>query len=250
MSRPINHGDRPALVCLGYAGGSSAIFRGWDDRLGDLADVHAVDLPGRGHSEATTPATSMEEAVEHVVRTVTALGDVPVAWFGHSMGAIVAYEAATRLDEVGRTPLWFFASGCAAPHQFWQRVVPLDDDSLVAAAVRWARHDDRPGPETIRPYLANLRADIRLCEGYVWSPHRPFDVPLTAFTGTLDEVAPRSAVQAWARVTRRSLLLQQIIGGHFFIRTPRGVDIVCDTIRRDLEHALASTQDPHREAVS
>src|SRR5262245_51196446 len=110
------------LFCFPYAGGAASAFRGWARSLPGSVDVCPVQLPGR-ESRFREPAfTRLGPLVEMLAESLRPCLDRPFAFFGHSMGAIVAFELSRRLQrEHGRQPLRLFVSGCGAPQALGTR---------------------------------------------------------------------------------------------------------------------------------
>jgi surfactin synthase thioesterase subunit len=109
-------GARLRLVCLPPAGGGASRYRGWPALLPDDVEVVSVQLPGRENRFNEQPIESMEELVDQLVEGLASYLTRPFALFGHSMGALIAFELIRRLRPSGVAPVHLFASGCRAPH--------------------------------------------------------------------------------------------------------------------------------------
>src|SRR5438105_324520 len=105
------------LLCLPYAGGGAALFRTWADALPPTIEICPVQLPGR-ETRFREPAISRwDPLLGQLAEALAPYLDRPFAFFGHSMGALLAFELAHRLrTHYGLRPTHLFASGCAAPH--------------------------------------------------------------------------------------------------------------------------------------
>src|SRR5262245_10714091 len=109
---------RLRLFCFPYAGGTASAFRGWHDAIPQPIEVCAVRLPGREARLAEPPFTSSETLVPAVADALEACLDVPYALFGHSMGAVAAFEVARELRRRARQPpVRLFLSGARAPER-------------------------------------------------------------------------------------------------------------------------------------
>ncbi|RKH39255.1 thioesterase, partial [Corallococcus sp. AB050B] len=89
------------LFCFPHSGGSVGEYVRWADLLPDL-EVWGVQFPGRGARAEEAPFTRLNELVDALVRAVDF--GASFAFFGHSLGALVAFETARRLRDLGRTP--------------------------------------------------------------------------------------------------------------------------------------------------
>jgi medium-chain acyl-[acyl-carrier-protein] hydrolase len=120
--------DSVALVCVPYAGGSTAIFRSWPKSLPSI-DFYALGLPGREARLAAPPFTALDPLVASAVEALQPLAERPFALFGHSMGGLIAFETARRLlRNNAAVPVYLFVSGLPS-------AAPLRSK---AAAVRFA----------------------------------------------------------------------------------------------------------------
>src|SRR5919106_1717821 len=85
------------LFCFPYAGGSASIFREWPNELPANIQVCAIQLPGRQNRLAEKPITRISELVPALAEAFRAHCELPFAVFGHSMGALVAFEFVRQL---------------------------------------------------------------------------------------------------------------------------------------------------------
>ncbi|NEA57184.1 thioesterase [Streptomyces sp. SID13666] len=210
------------LICFSYAGGTPSVFRDWQRQLGDGVQVVPVLLPGRGLRLREPPYTDMGPLAADAATALVEFGLTPdFALFGHSMGALLAYEVACELRRRGhREPRHLFVSGSRAPHLYGTR----QDHTLSDDDLRRLVHDlGGLGDDhvTARSYLDRrlpvLRADLRVCETYRWTPRRPLRCPMTAFSGTDDPIATAAGTEAWRECTTGSLLRRHLPGDHFFL---------------------------------
>jgi surfactin synthase thioesterase subunit len=106
---------RARIICFPHAGGSAAFYRPWHRGLPPHIELHAVQYPGRAERRTAPLVDNVQTMAEHVVADLAPLLDRPLALFGHSMGAFIAYEAARLLDEQGTPPAHLFVSGQIPP---------------------------------------------------------------------------------------------------------------------------------------
>ncbi|MFG2292985.1 thioesterase II family protein [Streptomyces sp. NPDC048603] len=210
------------LVVVPHAGGSGGVYHPMHRVLPPGWDLLLLDLPGRGKRFAQAPVTDMAELVARVTDDVMALGEgVPLALFGHSLGAVIASETARSLQARGRAPVWVGVSGRQATGI--QPAVRLLDPSLsdTELARRLTRLGGMPDridelPEFRHRFLRLIRSDLRALDSYRPDPDRtPLSADLTVFASTDDVLAPVPGVPAWSRETSGEFRRRLFQGGHF-----------------------------------
>lgn len=225
------------LFCLPHAGGGASAFRAWADVLPAEVEVCPVQLPGREARMAEPAIDRMEPLVEALSDALRPFDEEPFALFGHSNGALVAFELARRLRREGRYgPVHLFASGRRAPDVPSPRppVAHLPDDEFLAdlREMGGTPAEVLAHPELMRILLPLLRADVRVNETYVFTEEEPLACPVTAYGGLLDPKASREDVEAWRRHTAGAFTVRFFPGDHFFVFTQR--DLVLRTLATDL----------------
>lgn len=217
---------RARLFCFHHAGGSPALFAGWPQGLPADVELRAMQLPGRG-ARAGEPALDQMEALLQALEThVVELLDRPFAFFGHSMGALVAFELARRLRRRGLPqPSRLFLSALASPVEG-----------------RQMRHVTREAVVEAGGWLSpEAHADLSLGETGHFVPGAPLDVPFTVLGGRTDPIAPPSTLVDWHRHTTAAFELQLLPGGHFYPMTEQ------DALVALVAERLAAPEAPARE---
>jgi medium-chain acyl-[acyl-carrier-protein] hydrolase len=209
------------LFCFSYAGGWPWEFRSWPAALADV-EVHAICLPGRGGRANEPAATSLDELASALRTVMLPLLGKPYALFGHSFGALLAFEVAGELERhAAPAPRRVFVSGSAVPRTHAERAPlhVLPDAELLASIRALRATPDRaledPGIRAIT--LEMVRADLKLAELH-HSRTAPLSAPITAFFGSADASAPRDAVAEWRNHTRGCFESHGVEGDHFFIQ--------------------------------
>lgn len=220
------------LYCFSYAGGSAHAYSAWQAALGPEIEVCAVQLPGRGARMAEAAHTSMQELVVSLAEVMTKQDRTPFAFFGHSMGALVALELARFCARHSLAmPQRLIASGASAPqHRKPSRNLhTLPDNELIDAL----RDYDGSPPEVLEHrelmelLLPMIRADFELVEKYVYRPGRPLDLPLTVLVGDADGHVTQESAPQWQKETSGPCQLHYFRGGHFFINSERAAVLSC-----------------------
>ncbi|ASO20364.1 surfactin synthase thioesterase subunit [Actinoalloteichus hoggarensis] len=220
------------LLCLPHAGGSASYFFPVSRRLSPGVEALAVQYPGRQDRLAEKPLESVEELADRLVDVVLPFRDKPLGLFGHSLGALLAFELALRLEDRGVRPVGLFASGRRAPITTREdEYTHLGDDAaLIAAVTRLG--GTSPGlfddEEMAAMVLPSIRADYRAAETYRYRPGPRLATPVHAFVGDADPKATVEEVRRWAEHTDGGFDLTIHPGGHFYLNAH--ADAVIDRI--------------------
>lgn len=230
------------LFCFPYAGGGASSFRLWPNALPPGVNVCPVQLPGRENRLGEAPFTRLEPLVQTLDRLLRPYLDRPFAFFGHSMGALIAFELAHRLGQNTLGPIRLFVSGHSAP-QIPRRRPPihqLPDSELVEALRDFGGTPEAvlQHPELMELLLPTLRADFSVVETYVYSPHEPLACPISVFGGLQDSEVSRDDLNVWCDQTRSSCTVRMFPGNHFFLHGAQ--DLLLRAVAQDLTWMLSS----------
>ena len=203
-------------------------------------ELIAAQLPGRESRLREAPVTDAKALAAALRVAIAPHADRPFAFFGHSMGALLALELAHALRAAGAPqPGRLIVSGCSAPHV--PGALKLDaalTDAQLLDAVRELQGTPQEvldHPEMSSLLLPVLRADLALCASYAADSRPPLECPVFAYGGREDEVEPEGLLE-WQRYTTRPLSVRMFPGGHFFIQS--SVSRVLMQLAGDLERGL------------
>ena len=228
------------LFCFPYAGGGDSIFRSWQQILSDTIEVCPVQLPGRGLRINEPLCTEMSQLVRDMGQALAPCLNKPFALFGHSMGALIAFELARYVrNEYRVQPLHLFASGRCSPQITNEPFDLKQFDSELPEMLR--RGNGTPeevleDPELMELVLPVLRSDWALCKSYIFTPEPPFNFPITAFGGLDDPGVPRRYLEGWCEHTTGPFVLRMLPGNHFFLKTSRL--LLLEAISKELDHDM------------
>lgn len=220
---------RTRLFCFAFAGGGASVYRGWSI---SNVEVCPVQLPGRENRIREAAFQGMKQVADAAADALARYDDMPRVYYGHSLGALIAFETALRL-----TPELLIAGGCPAPHMP-RRDEPISD--LPEPDFLRSLSELDGIPELIRQdremmafYSPILRADFTVYETYRPAAPGVLSCPVTAFAGDRDPLAPAEDMNAWQQVAT-GFRLRTLPGGHFFLREsePLVVAAIADEIAR------------------
>ncbi|MER8530031.1 alpha/beta fold hydrolase [Mesorhizobium sp. M1272] len=210
------------IVCFPHGGGSIQSFRTWSDYLPEDVDLLCVDLPGRGKRSAEAAIRSMEVLVSMVTEALREYSDRPFIFFGHSVGALVAYETARSLEEAGR-PSPFQVIVSAHPSADVPADEPplysYDDDKLtdVIRSLGLVPKEALANDELLHNFiLPPMRADFELAETYDRNVPTPLDAAITAMGGAQDETVNANDLDKWRQLTASRFARIMFEGDHFY----------------------------------
>jgi medium-chain acyl-[acyl-carrier-protein] hydrolase len=211
------------LICFPFAGRGASVFARWGTFMGDVFEVSAVQFPGREARLAEPAMLDAAELVESLIPALLPKLRPPYAFFGHSLGALIAFETARALRARNYAlPSYLFVGARHAPQ--WQSPAsPIhnlpDDDFLAALKERFGGIPEAilREPELLARLLPTLRADVTLLERYRYQIQDPFPFPISAFGGAYDRAIGAEALEAWREQTSGSFRCRMIPGSHFFL---------------------------------
>lgn len=214
------------LFCLPYAGGGAAVYRLWEEDLPPGVELCRVQLPGRESRLREQPYNRIPALIDALLPAMAPLLDRPFALFGHSMGALVAFELCRAMRGRMRVaPERLFASGWRAPHLPLGTALHAMPDAEFIDKLR-ERFDGIPEgvlrePELLAMMLPILRADLAVCETYAYQSGEPFDFPITVLGGTRDHWISPADLAGWSLHSRHEIDIHMFPGRHFFLNEER-----------------------------
>ena len=211
------------LFCFPYAGGGASAYRLWPSELPAHVELIAIQLPGRENRVREQPFDSIPNIVASFAPAIRFLDDLPCVFFGHSLGAVLAFEIARAIAAVGgRVPEHLFLSG-RRPPRLPDTAPPMhrfDDLDLVAEVRRrYGGISDEvlQHPDLMALLLPGLRAAIKALETHAWHPGPSLRCAITAYGGTEDPTAPAAHLEAWREETTGAFRCRLFSGDHFYM---------------------------------
>jgi surfactin synthase thioesterase subunit len=221
---PMARGDAALrLFCFHPAGVGASVYRQWGAGLPSSVEVAAVQLPGRANRLREPPVADVPLLVDALVSRLAPHFEGRFAFFGHSMGAVLAHELAHALRDRGLpSPSHLILSGRRAPtaRNPFPPLSHLPDDVFVTEinrryggiAPEILQHQD-----VLDLLLPCLRADIAALENFMPPARRPLDIPIAAFGGDSDSQTPVKDLEPWRLETTAGFGVRVFPGGHFYL---------------------------------
>ncbi|GHC74388.1 thioesterase [Nocardiopsis terrae] len=225
-----------------HAGGSHLVYRDWAARMPKNWDVCLLDAPGRGRLSGMPPCGDTDALVDFFRGQIAHLLDRPFAFFGHSMGGLVAYELTNRLAaEGGPAPVWLGLSARGAPRIGAEpgdrHLMPAEELRHHLEAMGGTPRDVLADPDVWDMFEPMIRNDLKLVE--TWRPRPgtpPLTVPVSILGGASDTLVTRDRLAAWAAYAQRLQGMYVYPGGHFYFMDK--ADDVTRRIVAEVDRAL------------
>jgi surfactin synthase thioesterase subunit len=216
-------------VCFPHAGGSASAYRSWTALLPDDVELLSAQYPGRQDRLAEPCLVEMDQLADAVCTALAPSLDLPVALFGHSMGASLAHEVALRLERAGAAPLALLVSARMPPRHHQPRIDTWDDQALLADVLALDPDSEAilADPDMRALMLPAIRADYLVADTYRPEPDPVVGVPVVAYVGDRDPYVSVWQLRAWSEVTKSNFQMVVFPGKHFYLRSAE-VELVQD----------------------
>ena len=257
VTRP-NPAANVRLFCFPFAGGGSAVYRLWNDRIGPSIEVIAVEPPGRLARIDEAPVSNVHDFAAQAAEAMTPLLDRPFALFGHCLGGLTMYETARQLERAAeKLPIHMFVSGSRPPdlieqngpferllqdrllrNKHYDPFLPIHEqpEEVFVDVIRLFRIDSTEqmlkSPELRALVLPVVRAEFAMASKYRYRQEAAWKFPITCFKGEDDLYVTRADILSWSRFTTSSFQAYIRQGEHFLLVDDR--EFLMRTIGRDI----------------
>ena len=227
VSLRTRHQARIRLFCFPYAGGGVSSFREWPQLIPDLIDIAVLQLPGRDARYCDPPIFDIKNLVDSLVVEIGLMPYMPFVFFGHSLGALVSAELASRLHrDALPLPHHMIVSGCRPPHLSEKDSAPperLTDDEFLKDLHRLqgTPKEVLEDAALMKLLLPTLRADFALGASCARESPTPLPCKMSTYGGLADpDVSPQDLTE-WQHYSDQTVPVRLFRGGHFFLHSAR-----------------------------
>jgi acyl transferase domain-containing protein/acyl-CoA synthetase (AMP-forming)/AMP-acid ligase II/surfactin synthase thioesterase subunit/aryl carrier-like protein len=218
------------LFCFPYAGGGASVFSEWRSMMNAEVDIIPLELPGRENRISEPSMTQMPDIVDAIVEELKPYINKPFGFFGHSLGGLLCFEVARKLQSLGLPlPKPIVISG-SVPSQYRksEELYRLPDDELLKELSNRFGIVPRDGwnADLQKALLPTLRADMQLSESVEILDHSLLNERIHLFAGRNDEWAPPESMKHWGDITAKLPVIELFEGDHMFIRGEAKNDVI------------------------
>jgi len=229
------------LICIPHGGGGSHVYKEWAEKLPDFIEVYALNFPGRGSRREENAICNMFELRDKIANVISQISDKPYVMFGHSVGALVAYEVAKEIEKQGiMPPLRLILSAHKAPEDSKEDepMYTLSDEDLMSKILELGLLPQNvlENKELLDFILPPLRADFEISETYEYEKSDALNIPITATFGKTDPLLNEQDIQKWEKYTNSEYKIKEYDGDHFY--TVSKQDILFNDIVKELKQDL------------
>jgi medium-chain acyl-[acyl-carrier-protein] hydrolase len=227
--------DAAQLFCLPHAGAGASVYWEWAPLLAPDVAIVPIQLPGRESRYKEPLRRAVFALTADLIRPLADRARPDFALFGHSMGALIAYELARALVARGTPPRRLFVSGQRAPHLDPPRrdvhLLPAPELLAVMEELEGTSPEVLAQPELVELLLPVMRADLEVCEAYHHAHEAALPVPITTLGGLSDPSVSVEEMRAWQHLTSAGFEAKFFPGGHFYLHTARD-DVIAALLAR------------------
>lgn len=227
------------LICLPFAGGGTSFFTPWKRTVREDVALIPLQLPGRERRFAEPLVSHVEDAVIDLLTQMPAEVPDRLGVFGHSLGAVLAFELTRALESNGTVVDHLVVSGAPSPYDGRsESAIASDDEDFLSRVNQLAgyEHPALANPELRELILPVLRADVSMHESYRAAPSNVVDSPITALRGQSDTLVSGTDLGGWADATRSPFFdIEALRGGHMYLTERFGdvTDLVAQRSTRE-----------------
>lgn len=219
------------------AGAGVSIYLPWKSLAPSDVEFCAIQLPGREYRCEESFIVDMKLVVRGISDALVEYQDRPFGFFGHSLGALIAFETTRELRHRGSIlPLALFLAGYTPPqHVVRPPIYQLEEEAFIEAI---GKYYEPISPSSLAHkkfrdlYLSILKADTRLADTYHYLDEPPLDIPIFIFGGVDDPLAHEKGLSDWSLQSTKPVQIKMHPGSHFFINNAR--EEICQLMMQQL----------------
>lgn len=228
------------FFCFPFSGGSASTYRLWQQHLPEFCNLIGVELPGRAGRFLEPAHHRMNELIDELIPEILPLLDKPYAFFGHSNGALIAFELSCELARRGHPgPRQLILSAKNPPHiKKAESYYGLPRDKFIEKLRGYGGTPEAvwANDELMDMVLPTLRADFSIGETYQCHADMKLDLPVSVFAGREDPYVDVDTLNQWQRYVTPEVQISMFGGNHFYFKPDPG------PLLRNITRLLSNTE--------
>lgn len=209
------------LICFPHSGAGASVYRKWASELRNV-EIYSAQLPGRENRISEKAIENIHVLVEELLAFMNFIEGKPFILFGHSLGALIAYELVCALERrQGPQPKHLIVSAFRAPDcvSLNKQLHNLNADDFVMELKKYGGMSDEilSNLELMELLIPSIRGDFKVHETYKFPQNPELKTSITSIAGDNDNVVTVSQMFGWRNHTSGEYGHHTVSGGHFFI---------------------------------
>lgn len=230
----------PIVLCFTHAGGNPENYLNWQKISSSSLRFKNFCLPGTGRRFTESYPTGIKELANQVAAEIDSFDLENYYLFGHSMGAVLAFEVALRVIKPAKG-LIVSASAAPAniPSERVMKMTKMTDKEFSKEIVFFNGLDEKivAGNDFISAFLKRIRKDFDLISRYNYQENKLLSMPLFTIVGDADPHVSPDAMEQWKSVTSGEFKSYIVQGDHFYFN--EDASLLSDVIHKCLEESGA-----------
>lgn len=212
------------LLVFPHAGSGASAYREFSKILSAKFRVIIFQYPGRQDRAAESSLVSIPEIAAGAFGAFCASDhhrETPIVAFGHSMGALVAFEFVRLAEAEGIDVRHLNVSAAVAPSNAAGKPPhPKDDEEILnhLAALEGTDTDVIANRELMRLALPVIKADYEAFDAYSCAENIQVAAPIQVMGGDQDPFVTLGDLYAWSKHTGVAEVTL-FDGGHFYLQS-------------------------------
>lgn len=200
------------------------MYRSWQKGLPPDVEICPVQYPGRGTRYREPLFTDVDTFADAALKGLGPLLVEPYVFFGHSMGALLAFEMVRRLQKRGvAQPRLLILAGAQAPHmRVVESTYSLPSSEFIAELrkINGTPSELLDNSEAMQLVMPILRADFKVAQTYQFQPGPRLQCPISVIGGRDDDDITVEQLEGWKDYTVGTFQCTVVDGSHFFVNEP------------------------------
>lgn len=216
-----SHHSKIKLFSFPFSGGNFLSYKKLEQLLPEFISLNTIDLPGHGLRFSEPLLNDIDEMANDMLVQIKTELDLPYAFFGHSLGALLAFVLTKKLQDLKMPlPSHLYVSGHAGPsiQSITENIHLLPTKNFFEKLQLLGGLPDEflENDELISLYDPIFRADFEACTCFRYKKAEPFNLPISVFYGHNEDIS-QAEIETWKIESTKHVNILKCYGNHFFI---------------------------------